>query len=281
MLELSKLNNITGVQSGGTASLSLPIGLTYEKVFFELEGVTPAQITNFRVELNGRMLTEYPSLADLVNENNYYKREQLDGLVTLHFTREEMRSALHPSLRVERFFGLGTVGLSLAQIKFDIDSAATNPQIKAYAQKSAGTMPGWLFKRRVFRFNFAEGTNEVADIPRPDGAHIALIEIHKKVQDTDNKVGVTEVEFLVNNNKWRERVPLKLHKHILKQNGRQPITDTFAVDLMQQGDVFAALKLASEGKDAIHDMRLRIDSDESGAAEVVVHYVDDYASSSF
>ncbi|CAM3913505.1 major capsid protein P2 [Pseudoalteromonas maricaloris] len=281
MLELSPLNNITGVHAGGTASVSLPIGLTYETIFFDLQGVTPAQIKNFRVELNGRMLTEYETLAELVKENDYYEREQLDGYVALHFTRPEVKSALSPDLQVQRFFGLGTVGLELAQIKFDIDGAAANPQIKAWAHKSAGTLPGWLFKRRVFRFNFAQGTNEVADIPRPEGAHIALIEIRKPVQDTENKVGVTEVEFLVNNTKWRDRLPLKLHNHILKQGGRTAQKDTFAVDLMQQGDVFSSLMLAKDGPNAIHDMRLRIDCDEGGASSVVVHYADNYAASSF
>ncbi|MBO7928002.1 capsid protein [Pseudoalteromonas sp. K222D] len=269
MRNIAPLNKITGVDAGGTVSLTLPVNLTYDKIHFEYAGVTAAQIKNVKVELNGRTLTEYGTLQDLINENIYYGREVTSGLATMHFVRSEIESSKQPRLVEQRFFGLGTAGLSLAQIKFDIDDAAAAPVIKAYAEKSAASAPGWLFKRRSFRYNFAVGVNEVENLPRPRGAYIAAIQI--------KKAGIKTAEFLVNNTKWREPIPKALHNAILKQNGRTPITDTHSIDLMLDGDVFGALMLDP----AINDMRLRIDSETEGQAEIIVDYFDSYANSSF
>lgn len=71
--------------------------------------------------------------------------------------------------------------------------------------------------------------------------------------------------------------PKTLHNQILKQNDRTPIADIHAVDLMLDGDVFGALMLDP----AINDMRLRIDCESEGQCEIVVHYFDSYANSSF
>jgi len=269
MREISPLNNLTGVSAGGTASLSLPINNTYEKIHFAFTGVAASQIKNVKVELNGRTLTEYATLQDLLDENDFYKREKLAGYATMHFVKRGLRGVLKTDLVTERFFGLGTAGLNLCQIKFDIDQNAAAPAIKAFCEKSAPTPPGWLFKRRTFRFNFSEGINEIENLPRPRGAFIGLIEI--------KHAGVKSVEFLVNNTKWRDHIPTELHSHILKQNGRKPQADTHAIDLMLDNDVFGALRLDP----AIYDMRLRADCTAAGQAEVVVHYFDDYAQSSF
>lgn len=269
MRNIAPLNKITGVAAGGTVSLTLPVNLTYDKVHFEYSGVTPAQIKNLKVELNGRTLTEYATLQDLLNENTYYNREVVAGFATMHFTRSEIKSSKQPQLVEQRFFGLGTAGLSLCQIKFDIDEGAASPAIKAYAEKSASTTPGWLFKRRSFRYNFSAGVNEVENIPRPNGAYIALIEI--------KKAGVKSAEFLINNVKWREHIPKALHNAILEQNERVVISNTHSIDLMLDGDVFGCLMLDP----AINDMRLRVDCDIEGQAEIVVHYFDNFAQSSF
>ena len=269
MREHSPLNNITGVTAGGTCSITMPVGYTYDKVHFKYSGVTAAQIKNLRLELNGRLLTEYSSLDDLIKENDYYGRQKVAGLTTLHFVRPEVKSALKPTLVEQRFFALGTTGLNLVQIKFDIDQAAAAPDIKAYAEKSAAAKPGWLFKRRTFRYNFVEGVTEIENLPRPKGSYIAMIEI--------KKAGVTTAEFMVNNHKWRDKMPADLHSLILKQGGRTPQADIHAVDLMNDGDVFGALMLDT----AIYDMRLSVDCSSAGQGEVVVHYFDNFEVSSF
>jgi len=269
MRNIAPLNKITGVQAGGTVSLTLPVNLSYDKVHLEYTGVLPSQIKNIKIELNGRVLTEYKTLTDLINENVYYKRPTQAGLATFHFVRTEVKSAQQPQLVEQRFFALGTAGLTLCQIKFDIDVDADAPVINGYAEKSAAKAPGWLFKRRSFLHNFNEDMNEVDNIPRPVGSYIALIGI--------KKAGVKSAEFLVNYVQWREHVPKSLHNQILVQNERAPIANIHSIDLMLDGDAFGALMLDP----AINDMRLRIDSETGGQAEIVVHYYDNYATSSF
>ncbi|WP_350634468.1 major capsid protein P2 [Pseudoalteromonas sp. GW168-MNA-CIBAN-0100] len=269
MKNIAPLNKITGVQAGGTVSLSLPVNLTYDKIHFEYSGVTANQIKNIRVELNGRMLTEYTSLQDLLDENRYFNRVNVAGIATMHFAREEVKSPINPDLAVQRFFGLGTAGLTQAQIKFDISEDAAAPVIKAYAEKSAAKLPGWLFKRRSMRLNFAVGINEIDNINKPPNSYIGLIEIRK--------AGVKSAEFLVNNEKWREHIPKSLHDVILTQADRTPIADVHSIDLMLDNDVFGALMLDP----AITDMRIRVDCEVEGQAEIVVYYFDDYAKSTF
>ncbi|MEC4091145.1 major capsid protein P2 [Pseudoalteromonas rubra] len=276
MLEISKLNNLTGVTPGGTASLSLPIGRTYEKIHFQFENIEATEIRNFRIELNGKMLSEWKTLQDMLNENAYYRREQLDGYATLYFTRPEVESVMHHSLSAQRFFALGTSGLSIAQIKFDIGTPKNDQQgnpltpiVNAYTEKREPSPPGWLFKRRTFAYNWAVGVNEVENLPRPNGARIALIELKHP--------SVKSAEFLVDNVTWREKTPTVLHNHIIKQRGRAVQPDTYAVDLALSGDVFSSLVLTPQ----ISDMRLRVECEQAGPAEVVVHYFDDYANSAF
>ncbi|TMO62859.1 major capsid protein P2 [Pseudoalteromonas aurantia] len=276
MFDISKLNKITGVAKGGTASIGLPVNATYEKLHFKIAGCTPADLQNIRLDLNGDMLCEYDSLQDIVDENSYFERDQVNGLVTWHFARPEVKSPINADLSTQRFFALGTTGLSTVQIKFDIDRNAKNPadenealDVSVFTEKDIGTVPGWLFKRRSFRYSFSQGINEVADIPKPVGAFISMIEI--------KKAGVKSSEFLVDNVKWREHVPKDLHNHILEQRGRTAIQDVHSIDLAMSGDVFSALKITEN----IFDMRLRIDCETAGAAEVIVHYFADYASTSF
>ncbi|KZN45969.1 major capsid protein P2 [Pseudoalteromonas luteoviolacea] len=281
MLEITKLNNITGVSEGGSVSLSLPIGRTYEKVHFQIENVASTEIKNIRVELNGRLLTEWSTLADMLEENAYFKRKQLDGYATMYFTRPEVEGIVNPSLVAQRFFALGTQGLSIVQIKFDIGVAEKDqqqnpktPVVAAFAEKTRGSAPGWLFKRRVFRYNLNTGINEIENLPRPSGSQIALIEIKKT---GNSSVLIKDAEFLVNNVKWREAIPKSLHNHIIDQRGRAPQGETFAIDLSLSGDVFSSLVLDP----SISDMRLRVNCEGSGGAEVIVHYFDDYKKSTF
>ena len=146
MRNIAPLNKITGVDAGGTVSLTLPVNLTYDKIHFEYSGVTPEQIKNLKVELNGRTLTEYATMQDLLNENKYYNREVVEGLATMHFVRSEVKSSKQPQLVEQRFFGLGTAGLSLAQIKFDIDAAAAAPAIKVQPQVYARVVLSYRLK---------------------------------------------------------------------------------------------------------------------------------------
>ncbi|QFU04873.1 hypothetical protein FIU82_07580 [Pseudoalteromonas sp. THAF3] len=269
MRAIEKLPNFTGVEAGNTVSLNLPVGLTYDKIHLAYTGVTANQIKNIRIETNGRMLTEYRSLQDLLDENARFQRETLADYATFHFVQDQLESAQKAALIERRFFALGTVGLSTLQLKFDIDSAATAPAIEAFAEKSAPAPVGWVFKRRSFMYNLINGRTEIDNLPRPDGAHIAGILIKAP--------GIDGVEFLVDNTKWRDSIPKALHNHINKQNGRTAISNQYWIDFMLEGDMYESLKLDK----AIRDMRLRIDATTAGQAEVVVYYFADYAKSSF
>lgn len=269
MREIVALPTISGVAPKASVSQTLPVGMTYDRIHIQYSGVTPSQITNVRLELNGRLITQYSSLQDLIEENTRFQREVKAGIATWHFVRDDMSSALYPELIEQRFFALGTNGLRTVQIRFDIAQEATAPVIECFAEKSAANVPGTLMKRRTFVYKLNNGRTEIDNLPRPTNASIMAIAIKAP--------GVEGVEFLVDNVKWRESVPLELHKHIMRQNGRTPIADEFYLDFCLEGDKYNTLKLDP----AIRDMRLRVDCTQEIQAEVAVYYFDDFATSSF
>ncbi|MBQ4860342.1 capsid protein [Pseudoalteromonas sp. MMG013] len=270
MREIADLPTITGVAPGATVSQTIPVGPTYDRIHFMYSGVTPSQIKNVSLNLGTNMVTEYATLQDLIDENNRFKRVSKEGVTTWHFVNDQFRSAQHFELVEQRMFSLGTAGVRSVQIKFQIDKDATaEVEISAYAEKSAPVAPGWLMKRRSFYYTVTNGRVEVQDLPRPPNASICAIAIKAP--------GIKGVEFLVDNVKWRESIPLDLHNHIMEQNGKTPIAGEFYLDFCLEGDKYGTLFLDP----AIRDMRLRIDGSEQAQAEVVVYYMDNFAVSTF
>lgn len=279
MRNFKKLNSIVGVAAGASVSMNLPIGLTYDHLFFALSGVTPAQIKNVRLELNGRLVTEYKTLQQLVDENKYYQRVATDSMVTWPFIREELKGGnvvnangvaqAIPDLTVQRYFALGTTGLSTAQIKFDIDTAATTPSITPYAITSAPSPVGFLTKRRSIVVNLNNGITEIADLPRPANSKIAAIHL--------KGVGIQGAELKIDGTKWREVLPKALHDHILLRHKRTKQTNTHHMDFILDGDLANAITLDR----AIQDFRLTVEATASGQCEIIVEYLDQYSASGF
>ncbi|AUR82054.1 double jelly roll capsid protein [Vibrio phage 1.020.O._10N.222.48.A2] len=165
------LPNFNGVGAGQTATLDVPIGSTYHQVAFEIAGVTPAQLTNFKVLLNGIPHIELPSVEILNTLNKFDGRLNSAGVFVLDFERFGLLTR-----QARELTAIGT-GMGDAdpnqvrtfQIQMDIDAAATSPSIKATATTSPASMSGLVRKIRLFNRNpTGAGLFEVSDLPKGD-----------------------------------------------------------------------------------------------------------------
>jgi len=272
MKSLKQLPTIANVAAGNTVSVTMPVGNVYEQVMIYYSGVTPAQLKNIKLELNGRLVSEYPNGSRLVSIDNHYKRNQTAGALTIYFNRPELHQ-----LGDRRFFGLDTnqtQGITIASISIDIDAAATSPELKAYAitTQSVPNVPNYLTKTRRFIVPVsAAGQFDIDNIPKPLGASIAAVHLYMPDgADADAKCDITKAELLVDNVNWHD-IDALVAADIQTANGRAPqVAESTVIDLIIDGDIKHALPLTQN----IQDFRLRCTAAAAGQVEVMVEYID-------
>jgi hypothetical protein len=279
MKSLKLLPTIANVAAGNTVSVNMPVGNTYETIYLYHEGVTPEQIKNIKIELNGRMISEYPNGARLASIDNHYNRKQTAGVLTFNFNRPELHA-----LGNRRFFGLDTnasQGIQTAIISMDIDGDAASPKLKAYAQvvQSLPGAPNFLTKVRRFIVPVsAAGQFDVDTIPKPIGANIVAIHLYMPDgADTDAKCDITKAEMLVDNVNWHD-LGADIAADIQTANGRVPqVAESTVIDLILDGDINHALVLTNN----IQDFRLRCSATGVGQVEIMVEYIDTWRAGGF
>jgi hypothetical protein len=279
MKSLKLLPTIANVAAGNTVSVNMPVGNTYETIYLYYTGATPAQLKNIKVELNGRMISEYPSGERLVSIDNHYKRNQTSGCLTFNFNRPELHV-----LGNQRFFGLDTnasQGIQTAIISLDIDAGAAATTLKAYAQvvQSVAGAPNYLTKVRRFIVPVsAAGQFDIDTIPKPIGANIAAIHLYMADgADGDALCDITKAEMLVDNVNWHD-LPANIAANIQTANGRVPqVAESTVIDLILDGDITNALVLTGN----IQDFRLRCEASGVGQVEIMVEYIDVWRAGGF
>ncbi|MAA87925.1 MAG: hypothetical protein CME39_09760 [Haliea sp.] len=159
-----------GVAAGATATLRLPIGLTYEQLLISYSGVTLAQLTEIRVVGNGKTFQRFTSGTRLDAINQFNGRAAAAGVLVIDFTRYGLRTR-----QGEEITGLGTgmpsqdgsVELSTLAVEIDIAAAASAPVLSAKAVQSDRSPLGLIRWVREFGHSpAASGEYEIADIPK-------------------------------------------------------------------------------------------------------------------
>ncbi len=165
------LPNFNGVGAGQTATLDVPIGSTFHQFYFEFTGVTVAQLTNFKVLLNGIPHIELPNVSVLQAMNAFDGRGATSGIFVLDLERFGMLTRQGREMTAIGT-GLGEADSNMVrtfQIQMDIDAAATSPTLKATATTSPASLSGLVKKIRLFnRQPNGAGTYEISDLPKGD-----------------------------------------------------------------------------------------------------------------
>lgn len=257
------LSALSNVAAGSTATLELPLGHTYDNITLEYSGVTPAQIKNINVNINGKSVQKFKDATRLNAYNAYWGRRVTSGFLDFHFVRPEMTN-----LEFRRLFAIGTADVATFDITFDIDSAATAPVIKAQAVISPNTPLGLITKVKEFPVSSATaGEKEIDNLPKR--ARIGAIHLF-------GKSDIDKVEVEVDSYKTYEATKVQAEK--LQQDvGRTPLgSDGTSIDFIREGNPFNAVVLRSE-KVNVQDFRIRPTLGTAGAFDTVVEYFDQYA----
>ncbi len=228
-----------GVAPGATASVNLPIGLTYDRLIIRANSAvdTPMAVANWAANLGEiRLLVNGDSrltvdAADMLKLNAFYGQVDVAGALNIFLARPWMRT-----IGGEDTTAYGTVGLDTFALEFDIKDAATIRDVEVYAIQSSAKAFG--AHRRIQKFTRNQGVTgeaQIADIPR--GAY-AMFSLHvgtdqigdaevvadqKKVIETDKVIrsamaatagrteqaGMTHID-LVSENRVGEAMPMNV-----------------------------------------------------------------------
>jgi hypothetical protein len=259
---LKRLNALSNVAAGSTATLEIPLGHSYDRIVLEHSGVTLEQMKNVKVNINGKAIWSFKNAARLNRLNQYWGRETEAGYLDFHFVREEMAN-----IEYRRLFAIGTADVATFDITFDIDSAATNPVIKAFAIQSPNQPLGLITKIREFPASAAtSGEYEIDNLPRR--ARIGAIHLM-------GKSDISKLEIEVDSYKQYE-ADKPLGEMLQKSVKRLPLgSDGLTVDFVREGNPFNALVLQA-GKVSVQDFRLRPTLDTAGSWDTVVEYYDEW-----
>lgn len=256
--------SINGVGASQTATLNMPIGLTYHGLLFTMGGTTMA-ITNIdEIRINGNGRNIYTVDGGNLDEINLYEGQAgASGTqFYLDFERYGLESQLFRELTaIGTGFAVGEnnpTPLSTFQAEIDIDGSASAPTLSAKALQSAPKPLGLLKKRRIFTYSPAGALDfEISDLPKGD-----LID---KIMIRSANNAITQVRVDRDNFRMFDRTPDE--NDLFQINGvRVPQDNWFVVDPSERGVGGEAFVTSR-----INDFRLII---TVSAADTLTIYVD-------
>ncbi|WP_333609156.1 major capsid protein P2 [Arsukibacterium sp.] len=266
--------NIENVLAGRRATVRLPLGPTYDKIHFKLTNVTAAQLTNFKLELSGILVSDFASAALMQSIDQYLGRTIESGYFTWHFNEDDVLAELSDG----RFFGLATRGLSSATISFDIAAGVTDPNIEIFVERSEPfpAVGQWIRKLRSYPIQqaaaaFTETTTlpltRNPQIPGPGGVMIdqPVYAARYYVQKSD----IGDVEFKVDSVTFF-KLPKAVNEYMQRRYKRVPQAGFNVLDFTLQGDMKQAFPLLP----TIQDYRIKHFAATGGQTVIHVDYYD-------
>jgi hypothetical protein len=140
------------VIAGSTATLTLPNGMTYERLMLQMGGTTfnKTHITDIRIRVNGKVIHQCGAV-DLESINAYSGLATDSGFIVVDFTELFARDQVGQSIGA-----LGTVnGVSQAVIEVDISNAAVLPQLTCWSIISGPRSLAVCNKMLKYTYNIA------------------------------------------------------------------------------------------------------------------------------
>lgn len=256
-----KLPSFSNVAAGATATLELPLGLTYDQVMFTFENITLHQMRNLKLIANGKVLQEYTSAARLNEINKYYARgAATTKFLTWFFVRPELKT-----LQEQRMTAIGTSDLQTLSISLDLEAGDYKPVITAHAIKSNAAPLGLVIKTKKYgKSSATSGEFDIDNITRHPQARIAAIHLF----DEDDKIRHVELEM---NSQRVIDMDADLARKIQVDYGRRPMDKALSIDFQLEGDI--AQSLVMQG---VTDMRLKAFLEKPGAFDAHVEFYDQF-----
>lgn len=257
----NRLPSISNVAPGSTATLEIPVTTTYDRIFFEISGVTKAQITGIELRLNGKPFQQFRNAVMVDDLNQYYDRGTAENVVDFWFIRPEM-----DNIDLRRMTAIGTADVGTFDIKFDIAEGAENPRIVAYAVRSLQSKLGAITKVKNFPTSAATaGVKDIDNIPKE--GRFAGVHFFSRTEG----LTVTGIDVEADSRRIYE-LSKSLGEKVQSDAGRNPLKDkATSVDFVTEGNPLNALAVTQIG-----DLRFKPELSAPGALDVVVEYLSGY-----
>lgn len=139
----------TNVVANGVASVSLPVGMSYNRIFLQLGGTfTKSMITNIKVKLNGKVIFENTGARlDLVN--TYRKRGSSASFLVIDFTEPDAKDM------AEQLVGNINTAAGVSSFTVEVTIAgATSPTLDSWSELAPPRPLGIISKQLLFVSSF-------------------------------------------------------------------------------------------------------------------------------
>lgn len=249
MNRFEKMPTPQGIGAGQTATVNLPLGPTYERLYIRVNvDGTPRNIPHeewgdyigeIRLMVNGDVRIEIDA-ADLAKLNAYNGSRADSGVLPLFLAQPWART-----MAGEDGSAYGTAsGIASFTLEMDLKSGKVFNEVSVYAWQSEPRAFGPHLRIQRFAEQMSMvGTKEVSDLPR--GAY-SMIGLHM----TTANIG--RVEVLADNQKLvdADAVTRLAHQRLAKRNPQPGMTH---VDFMDQNRVSELMPMA------LNDFRVKLD----------------------
>lgn len=139
----------TNVTANGVASVSLPIGMSYNRIFLQLGGTfTKSMITDLKVRLNGKVIVQNTG-ARLDLQNAYRARGSNAAFLIIDFTEPMAK------LMSEQYIGNLNTAQGVTSLTIEVTIAgATSPTLESWSELGPPAPLGVVAKQIPFTSSF-------------------------------------------------------------------------------------------------------------------------------
>lgn len=136
----------SNVAATGVASVSLPIGMSYNRIILQLGGgaFTKAMITDIKVKLNGKVI--FQNTGTRLNLINTYRKRAVDAtFLVVDFTEPDAKTM------AEQFIGNINTAQGVSSLTMEVTIAgATTPTLDSYSELGAPAALAAINKQILF-----------------------------------------------------------------------------------------------------------------------------------
>lgn len=264
MPNITRLSNVSNVSPGGSGLVEVPVGpFTYHRIGCKFTGVLVSEIRNIQVKLNNAVIVHWRTLQHLLDYNEHIGApDPAPGNFMMHFAAPRQLFPL-PSDQV--FTAMGTAGLDTFQITYDVDIAATTPNLVWYAERdSSERSPGFVHYIQPYNYNVSTGKTSLDTFPKSNNKD-AFPSIAMLAMLPSNGKKITEAYFLGNNHEYVEQNTIEFQNETQKIAGRIIVGDWHYMDFVTANKPLTAMPTLT-----FNDMRVVVSVSE--AVDVQFYY---------
>lgn len=267
--------SLTNVAANQTFTLQVPVGvLKYLSFDIVLGGaIVKSDITNLSMEINGKTIQLFKTIADLEMLSAYYGYPIKADRITVQLSRDHLEEA-----REALGFAFGAADIDTFQIKGDIGDVVGGFTLSATTEKwiddTDGLEPGNLRARNSFGRitkikNFSDaataaGPLQIDRLPREQfiaAVHLVSDQILSCAVELDS-VKVWDLDVA------------GMEAHVEKRNNRVRQANVYHIDFLTFDEIGTELPVGNRANGrGVDDMRFNLEMAGAGQVGIIVEYL--------